>query len=70
MSSLAVLQQRLFELHRMSPSADRDAQIAVLFSDLHRLMQPPSSLIPAPVATMFFPVEAPAPIPIYSNVLS
>ena len=33
----------------MSPSADRDAQIAVLFSNLHRLMQPPSSPVPAPV---------------------
>ena len=54
----------------MSPSADRDAQIAVLFSDLHRLMQLPSSPVPAPAATMSFPVEAPAPIPIYSNVLS
>ena len=67
MSSLAALQQCLFELHRMSPSADRDTQIAVLFSDLYRLMQPPSSSVPA---TMSFPVEAPAPTPIYSNVLS
>jgi len=47
MSSLIVLQQRLFELHGISPSADRDAQIAVLFSDLHRLMQPPLSPVPA-----------------------
>ena len=70
MSSLAALQQRLFELHGMSPSADRDAQIAILFSDLYQLMQPPSSPVPAPAATMSFPVEAPAPTPIYSNVLS
>ena len=47
MSSLIVLQQRLFELHGISPSADRDAQIAVLFSDLHRLMQPLLSPVPA-----------------------
>jgi len=49
MSSLIILQQRLFELHGMSHSADRDAQIAVLFSDLHQLMQPLSSPVPAPV---------------------
>ena len=54
----------------MSPSADKDAQIAVLFSDLHQLMQPPLSPVPAPAATMSFPVEAPAPTPIYSNVFS
>ena len=70
MSSLAALQQRLFELHGMSPSADRDAQIAVLFSNLHRLMQPPSPPAPAPADTMSSSVEAPAPTPIYSNVLS
>ena len=70
MSSLAALQQHLFELHGMSSSADRDAQIAVLFSNLHWLMQLPSSPIPAPAATMSFSVEAPAPTPIYSNVLS
>ena len=70
MSSLAALQQRLFELHGMSPSTDRDAQIAVLFSDLHWLMQSPSSPVPAPTDTMSFPVATPAPTPIYSNVLS
>ena len=69
MSSLAALQQCLFELHGMSPSPDRDAQIAVLFSDLHRLMQLPSSPVPALAATMSFPVEALVPTPIYSNVL-
>jgi len=39
MSSLSALQQRLFELHGMSSSTDRDAQIAVLFSDIQQLMQ-------------------------------
>ena len=70
MSFLSALQQCLFELHGMCPSADRDAQIAILFSDLHRLMQPPSSPVPAPTDTMSFPVEASAPTPIYSNILS
>jgi len=70
MSSLLALQQHLFELHGMSPSADRDAQIAVLFSDLHQLMQLPSSPVPASTDTVSFPVEAPAPTPIYSNILS
>jgi len=63
MSSLSALQQHLFELHGMSLSADRDTQIAVLFSDIQQLMQLLSSSISAPVETS-------APTPIYSNVLS
>ena len=47
----------------MSLSADRDTQIAVLFSDIQQLMQLLSSSISAPVETS-------APTPIYSNVLS
>jgi len=67
MSSLIVLQQRLFELHGMSLSADRDAQIAILFSDLHWLMQLPSSPVPALVLPreeppLFFPSSTIAPI--------
>ena len=54
----------------MSPSADRDAQIAVLFSDIQQLMQPPSTTVSASAATISVPVETLAPTPIYSNVLS
>ena len=70
MSSLSALQQCLFELHGMSPSADRDTQITVLFSDIQQLMQLPSATISASTATISISVETPAPPPIYSNVLS
>jgi len=70
MSSLSALQQHLFELHGMSLSADRDTQIAVLFSDIQQLMQLLSSSISASAVTISAPVETSAPTPIYSNVLS
>jgi len=57
MSSLSALQQHLFKLHGMSPSADRDAQIAILFSDIQQLIQSPSSTVPAPAAIISIPVE-------------
>jgi len=50
MSSLSALQQHLFELHGMSPSADQDAQIAVLFSDIQQFMQLSSTTISASAA--------------------
>ena len=70
MSFLSALQQRLFELHGMSPSADQDAQITVLFSDIQWLMQLPSATISASAATTSVPVETPASTSIYSNVPS
>jgi len=70
MSSLSALQQCLFELHGMSPSADRDAQIAVLFSNIQWLMQLPSATIFVSAVTTSASVEASALTPIYSNVLS
>ena len=54
----------------MSPSADRDAQIAVLFSNIQRLMQPSSATVSVSAATTSVPVETPAPMSIYSNILS
>jgi len=54
----------------MSPSADRDVQIAVLFSNIQYLIQLLSATISASAVTIFAPVETSAPTPIYSNVLS
>ena len=70
MFSLFALQQCLFELHGMSPSANRDAQIAILFSDIQQLMQPFSTTVSASTATISVPIETSASLPIYSNVLS
>jgi len=70
MSSLSALQQCLFELHGISPFADRDAQIAVLFFDIQQLMQSPFATVSAFTVTISAFVETPSPTPIYSNVLS
>jgi len=70
MPSLSALQQHLFEIHGMSLSADRDALIAILFSDIQQLIQLSSSFIPTSAVTISAPVETPALTLIYSNVLS